>query len=98
MTADQATAVAQALGQQIQQEWMTTVKVIEAIPEDKKSYKPDPKGRSAWDLAVHLCLSDVWFLTGVITQNCTPQEDKARAPTVKGLADWYKHQMPTALE
>jgi uncharacterized damage-inducible protein DinB len=98
MTPDQAHAVAQAMGQQIQQEWMTTVKVIEAIPEDKKSYKPDPKGRSAWDLAVHLCLSDVWFLNGVVTQNFTPQEDKAPAPTVKGLADWYKHQMPTALE
>jgi len=98
MTADQAHAVAQALGQQIQQEWMTTVKVIEAIPEDKKSYKPDPKGRSAWDLAVHVCLSDVWFLKGVITQKFTPQEDVAPAPTVKGLVDWYKQQMPSALE
>ena len=38
---EQAHAVAQALRQQIQQEWMTTVKVLEAIPEDKKSYKPE---------------------------------------------------------
>lgn len=98
MTADQAHAVAQALGQQIQQEWMTTVKVVEAIPEDKKSYKPDPKGRSAWDLAVHLCLSDVWFLNGVVTQDFTPREDVPPAPTVKGLVEWYKHQMPSALE
>src|SRR3954464_1780986 len=97
MTPDQAHAVAQALGQQ-NQEWMTTVKVIEAIPEDKKDYKPDAKGRSAWDLAVHLCLSDVWFLNGVATQNFTPQEDQAPAPTVKGLAEWYKQHMPSALE
>jgi len=98
MTADQAVAVAQSLGQQIQQEWMTTVKVIEAIPEDKKSYKPDPKGRSAWELAVHLCISDVWFLNGVLKQNFSPHGEDAPADTVKGLVDWYKHEMPKALE
>ena len=98
MTADQARAVTETLGQQIQQEWMTTVKVIEAIPEDKKSYKPDPKGRSAWELAVHLCLSDVWFLNGVLRQDFTPHGEEPPADTVKGLADWYKHEMPKALE
>ena len=98
MTSDQAHAVAEALGQQIQQEWMTTVKVIEAIPEDKKDYRPDPKGRSAWELAVHICLSDVWFLNGVLKQDFTPHGNDAPAPTVKGLVDWYKHEMPKALE
>ena len=98
MTADQAKAVAAALGQQLQQEWMTTVKVLEAIPEDKKSYKPDPKARSAWELAVHICRADVWFLNGVLTQNFTPHGEDAPADTVKGLVDWYKHEMPKALE
>ena len=100
MTADQAHAVTEALGQQIQQEWQTTVKVLEAIPEDKKSYKPDPKSRSAWELAVHICRSDVWFLNGVLKQDFTPEGEDAPAPapTVKGLVDWYKHEMPKALE
>ena len=98
MTADQAHAVAQALGQQIQQEWQTTVKVLEAIPEDKKAYKPDPKGRSAWELAVHLCRSDVWFLDGVVKQDFTPHGEDAPADTVNGLVVWYKHEMPRALE
>ncbi len=98
MTADQAHALAQVLGQQIQQEWPTTVKVIEAIPEDKKSYKPDPKGRSAWELAVHMCRSDVWFLNGVLTHDFSPHGETPPADTVKGLADWYKHEMPKALE
>jgi len=98
MTVDQATAVAQALGQQIQQEWMTTVKVLAAIPEDKKHYKPDPKGRSAWELAVHICLADVWFLNGVLKQDFTPHGEAAPADTVQGLVDWYKHEMPKALE
>ena len=98
MTADQAHAVAQALGQQIQQEWPTTVKVLEAIPEDKKNYKPDPKGRTAWELAVHLCLSDVWFLNGVVKQDFSPHGEDAPADTVNGLVVWYKHEMPRALE
>jgi uncharacterized damage-inducible protein DinB len=98
ITADQAHAIAQALGQQIQQEWMTTVKVLEAIPEDKKSYKPDPKGRSAWELAVHLCLADVWFLNGVLKQDFAPHGEDAPAETIKGLVDWYKREMPSALE
>ncbi len=39
MTPDQAKAVAQTVGQQLQQEWMNTYKVIKAVPEDKKDYK-----------------------------------------------------------
>ncbi|MEO8259747.1 MAG: DinB family protein [Acidobacteriota bacterium] len=98
MTVDEAKAVAQTLGQQIQQEWMTTVKVVESIPEDKKSYKPDPKSRSAWELAVHLCQADVWFLNGILKQEFAPASEDAPADTVKGLVDWYKHEMPKALE
>jgi uncharacterized damage-inducible protein DinB len=97
MTADQAKTVAAALGQQLQQEWMTTVKVIEAIPEENKAWKPDVKSRSAWELAVHLAESDVWFLDSV-----AKQEFGAPAPsgatTVAELAAWYKSQMPAKLE
>lgn len=100
MHADQAKAVAEVLGQQIQNEWMTTVKVIEAIPEDRKDYKPAPDSRSAWELAVHLCRSDVWFLNGILAQSFAPDPggSESPAPTVAGLADWYKHEMPKRLE
>ena len=98
MTADQGKAVAEALGQQIQQEWMTTVKVVAAIPEDKKSWSPAPDSRTAWDLAVHLCRSDVWFLNGILTQDFSPGPQEPPAPTIKGLLDWYKQEMPKALE
>ena len=98
MTADQGKAVAEALGQQIQQEWMTTVKVLEAIPEDKKNWAPAPDSRTAWDLAVHICRSDVWFLNGVLTHDFAPGPQDAPAPTIKGLVDWYKHEMPKMLE
>lgn len=98
MTADQAKAIADAMGQQIQQEWMTTVKVLEAIPEDRKDWRPAPDSRSAWDLAVHIARSDVWFLNGVLTHDFTQGPQDAPAPTVKGLVDWYKQEMPRVLE
>jgi len=98
MTTDQAKAVAEVLGQQIQQEWMTTVKVLEAIPEARKDWKPAPDSRSAWELAVHLCRSDIWFLNGILTHDFSPGPQDAPAPTVSGLIDWYKHEMPKMLE
>jgi uncharacterized damage-inducible protein DinB len=98
MTADQAKAIAEVLGQQIQQEWMTTVKVVEAVPEGSKNWKPAPDSRSAWDLAVHLCRSDVWFLNGVLTSNFAPGPQDPPAPTVTGLVGWYKGEMPKLLE
>ena len=98
MTPDQAKAVANALGQQIQQEWMTTVKVVEAVPEEKKDWKPASDSRSAWELAVHICQSDVWFLHGVLTHDFSPGPQEPPAPTIKGLVDWYKGEMPKLLE
>src|SRR5262245_37850661 len=97
MNADQAKAVAQSLGQQLQQEWMTTVKVIEAIPENNKNWKPDPKARSAWELATHLAEADVWFLQGVLNQQFGPPSP-CGANTTKELVDWYKKNMPAHLE
>ncbi len=97
MTPDQAKAVAETLGQQIQQEWMTTVKVVEAVPEEKKDWKPASDSRSAWELAVHICQSDVWFLNGVLTHDFSPAPEPP-ATTVKGLTDWYKSQIPKLLE
>ncbi|MGE0041098.1 MAG: DinB family protein [Vicinamibacterales bacterium] len=97
MHADQAKAVAQALGQQLQSEWMTTVKVLEAIPEANKTWKPDEKARSAWDLAVHIASSDVWFLDGVLNQQFGKPGDTG-ATTIAELVAWYKANFPQKLE
>jgi uncharacterized damage-inducible protein DinB len=97
MTADQAKAVADTLGQQLQQEWMTTVKVIEAIPEGNKNWKPEEKSRSAWELALHLAETDVWFLESVKQQQFGAPSP-SDAATVAELAAWYKAQMPKKLE
>ncbi|MFN7917131.1 MAG: DinB family protein [Vicinamibacterales bacterium] len=103
MTPQEARAAVNVIGMQLQHEWMTTAKVIEAIPDANKEWKPDPKARSAWDLATHLAAADVWFLDAIINGafGSDPEAEnalKAAAPTPSALADWYKHTFPAKLE
>ncbi|MEO8681241.1 MAG: DinB family protein [Vicinamibacterales bacterium] len=99
MNPDHAKFLTETLGQQLQTEWMTTYKVIEAIPEGKKDWKPEPVARTAWELAQHLAVADVGFLHAVIANDFTNTfPGKTTATTARQLADWYKHEMPKALE
>ncbi len=103
MTPHEARAAVNVIGTQLQHEWMTTVKVLEAIPEGNKDWKPEDKARSAWDLAVHLAGADIWFLNAILDGKFTSDPDgdaklKAAAPTPAKLAEWYKHEFPKKLE
>lgn len=97
MNPEQAKTVTQVTGQQLQNEWMTTCKVIESIPEAGKHYKPDPKSRTAWEIAKHVAGADVWFLQSVLDRKFGPPSEPA-ATTVAELANWYKHEFPKRLE
>jgi len=61
VTNEQATAIRDVLVDTIEQESVATRKVIAAIPNSNRDYKPDSKSRTAWELAVHLVTSDIWF-------------------------------------
>jgi uncharacterized damage-inducible protein DinB len=99
MTADQAKAAAELVGQQLQHEWMVTYKVLSAIPEGKKDYKPEPNARGAFELARHLAAADVWFLNGVINGKFDdPTTSEPQPDSVAELGDWYKHNFPKTLE
>ena len=99
MNADQAKASAQLVCQQLQGDWMTTYKVISAIPEAKKDYKPDANARSAFELAVHAAGADVWFLDGVINGKFgDPKDSEPSIGSVAELAAWYKQRFPQRLE
>ena len=98
MTPDEARAVANALGQQLQHEWRATYKVINAVPDAKRDYKPDPNGRTAWELATHLATADIWFLDGVLNGKFDNPEEKVPADDVAGVAQWYQKEFPARLE
>ena len=98
MTAEQAKAVAEVIGQNLQGEWMHTYKAINALPEAKKDYKPETNSRTAWDLAHHIAICDVGFLHAVAANSFSVFPAKCDAKSIPELADWYKKEMPKALE
>jgi len=98
MTADQAKAIAEVIGQGLQGEWMHTYKAINAVPDDKKDFKPEANSRSAWDLAQHIAMCDVGFLHAVAANSFSVFPAKPSAKTIPELADWYKHEMAKGLE
>jgi uncharacterized damage-inducible protein DinB len=99
MNADQAKFLAANVGQNLQQEWKTTYKVISAVPDAKKDFKQQENSRSAWDLAHHIAVCDVGFLHAVTSGTFSGTfPAKTSATTITELADWYKHEFPKGLE
>jgi hypothetical protein len=96
MNADQAAAIVELLTRTIESEAKGTRKVISAVPAGNRDYKPDPKSRSAWDLAVHLAMSDVWFADSILQGKF---EWTGEAPTPPEMTDpaavatWHETQM-----
>ena len=69
----------------------TTKKVLVAIPDGKRDYRPDPHARTAWELAWHLANTDIQFLNGIADlefKMAAPAEgDKPK--TIAELVAWY---------
>jgi uncharacterized damage-inducible protein DinB len=78
--------------QSFSNEVQTTKKVISAIPENKRDYRPDPHARTAWELAWHLANSDIQFLDGIADLKFTMQtpEPKDKPKTISELLSWYE--------
>ena len=102
MNADHARFLANYMTQLWEGEFPATCKVIAAVPDDQRDYKPDEKSRSAWELAVHLAAGDLWFLDSIRQGafNWDPQaEQKAAAgfTKVSEIVDMYKREFPQKL-
>jgi uncharacterized damage-inducible protein DinB len=67
MTAEQARALVAAITGSLESESVATRKVIAAVPAGNRDYKPDPKSRTAWELATHLATSDMWFADCILS-------------------------------
>lgn len=80
-------------------EMQTTKKVIAAIPDAKKTYKPDPKARTAWDLAWHLATVDVQFLEEIAEGEFHMEPRYKDEPkTVAEMVTWYDQHFTRAAE
>lgn len=83
----------------LDEEFSTTKKVIAAIPEDHRDYRPDPKARTAVELAWHIVSVDVWFLDGIADgQFAMDGFEEAGERTIAEIVAWYDEHFSRALE
>jgi uncharacterized damage-inducible protein DinB len=73
----------------ITREAETTKKVIAAVPDAASSYKPDPKARTAKELAWHLANTDVQFLDGIAGLNFKMESPEHTPQTSAEVVAWY---------
>ena len=100
MNAEQAKFLVEYFARMIESEVPTTAKVIGAVPEDRKDYKPDDKSRSAWDLAKHLATADVWFLDSIVKGSFAMDPNEPEPPgldTVQDLVKYYNRELPARI-
>ena len=94
MTTEQARGLLDTMTGVIEREAVSTRKVVQAITN--RDYKPDPKSRTAWEIATHLTTSDVWFADSILNgafnwtgEPAAPAEMKDPA----SVAQWYERQL-----
>lgn len=92
MNADQGKAFLNFFLGTIEQEAPTTGKVIAAVPNDRKSYKPDEKSKTAHELAWHIASSEIFFLDAMLAGKFDMSGDEAApAPaTIAEIVNWYE--------
>jgi len=103
MTADHAKAIADYFAAMFDQEIANTLKVLRAVPNDRRDYKPDEKSRTAWELATHLAGSDIWFLDcicdAVFVYDVKAEEQRtAGLHTIDDVVEFYQREAPKRIQ
>jgi len=98
----QAQSVAQAMATLWQGEFPATVRVLSAVSDANRDYKPHPKSRSAWELTKHIATGDMWFID-CITQGkfaFDPEKAKQAEAQLQNVGDvvaFYEKTFPKKL-
>jgi uncharacterized damage-inducible protein DinB len=101
ITPEFAAAYCQILCEGLLNEIEITKKVLAAIPDGKRDYRPDPKARTAWELAWHIASEDVLFLEQIAEGKFTfpdPRYDKEKPNNVADLVTWYDKKLRAAIQ
>lgn len=69
-----------------------TKRVIAAVPDANSDYRPDPKARTAKELAWHLAHTDIQFLDGIADLKFTMGAAEDKPTNTAEVVAWYdKH-------
>lgn len=99
MTADQAQAIRDLLVGVIENEAKGTRRVLAAVPDGNRDYRPDSKSRTAWELATHIATADAWFLDSIVNGKFvwSGNDLPAEMTDTAAVAGWYDTHIPAAL-
>ena len=102
MNAEQAKLLATYLTGLWEGEFPATLKVLAAVPDSGRSYKPDEKSRTAWELACHLATSDIWFIDSILAGAFNYDPEAAKQETAQfgkcgDVVEYYKREFPAKL-
>jgi len=77
-----------------------TKRVLAAVPDGKRDYKPYPHARTAWELAWHIASTDVHFLNSIadLKLDMTRAAEADKPKTVAELVVWYDRNMKRGLD
>ena len=103
MNADRARLLADHYAGIFDLEGAITTKVLKAVPESGRDYRPDAKSRTAWELATHLATSDIWFLDSICDASFaydaeTEKRMTADFKTVDDVVEFYKREFPQRIQ
>ncbi len=77
---EQAKGLAMFFVDGLQREYVTTQKVLAAVPADKMDFKLGDKGKTAAELMWHLVSSDIWFAESIVAGSFSGGEEGGAAP------------------
>jgi uncharacterized damage-inducible protein DinB len=103
MRSDHARVVAEAMVALWQGEFPATVRVLSAVSDANRDYRPDPKSRSAWDLMTHMATADIWFIDSIVQGTFQLDPEKVRQAEaafgqVSDVVEFYKQAFPANLD
>ncbi len=103
MKTEQARFLADYFATLMEGELPATCGVLGAVPDAKRDYKPDDKSRSAWELATHLALGDIWFLDSILAGSfafdpAVEAAQRAKFTTIADVVAYYKREYPQRLQ
>ncbi len=103
MNAEQVKAAADMLATVWEGEFPATCQVLAAVKDDNRDYKPDPKSRTAWQLATHLATADIWFLDSIVKgafewNPDAAKQAEAQFTNVNDIVEFYKKSFPEKLK
>jgi uncharacterized damage-inducible protein DinB len=99
LSAAQAKGLAEFLLADLATERETNKRVIEAVPEGKEGYSPDPKSMTAINLAWHIASAE-WFFLQSVCEGKFEAGESSRPENIRNAKDvlaWYEQTVPPVL-